>query len=346
VSPDDGVAGRLRRLIETTGPITVAQYMAEANAHYYATRDPLGRDFVTAPEISQMFGELVGLWLAELWLRAGSPAACYVELGPGRGTLATDALRAMRAASLTPPVHFVETSPTLRNAQRQRVPDAAWHERFDDVPEDAPLLVVANEFFDALPIRQIVRTRTGWSERYVGVESDRFAPAAGPLVPDAAIPPHLRSAPEGTIVETSPAAAAIAAEIAARLRRQGGAALIIDYGHVRTSAGETLQAVAKNRFADPWEQPGEHDLTAHVDFEALSHAARGAGAKVFGPAPQGSWLTAMGIDLRTEALSRAAPHRAPEIGSARERLTSPRQMGDLFKAVAFVAEGWPEPTGF
>ena len=339
-------AERLRRLIASAGPIPVAQYMAEANAHYYATRDPLGRDFITAPEISQMFGELIGLWLADLWSRANSPRVAYVELGPGRGTLAADALRAMRAAGLTPPVHFVETSPTLRATQAERVPGAQWHDRFAEVPSDASLLIVANEFFDALPVRQLIRGRSAWHERYVGIDDSGFAPAAGPIVPEEAIPGHLRPAPEGTIVETSPATAAIASDIAAALAARGGAALIVDYGHARTSPGETLQAVAAHQFADPWKAPGEHDLTAHVDFEALAAAGRAEGVRVLGPAGQGEWLSAMGIDLRTEALSRAAPERAPEIGGARDRLVSPRQMGELFKALAFVAEGWPDPAGF
>jgi SAM-dependent MidA family methyltransferase len=338
---------RLQRLIATSGPICVAHYMAEANAHYYASRDPLGAagDFTTAPEISQMFGELIGLWLADLWTRAGRPPAAYVELGPGRGSLAADALRAMRAAGLAPAVHFVETSRTLRAAQAERVPSATWHDDVSSLPEDVPLLVVANEFFDALPVRQLVQTGRGWHERLVGFEDGRFSPAAGPAVPAAAIPEHLRDAPPGAIVETSPASSATVRVLAHRLRSQSGAALIVDYGHARTSAGETLQAVARHNFADPWVEPGERDLTAHVDFEALGAAAADEGVRVFGPVPQGAWLSAMGIDLRTEALIKAAPARAAEITSARDRLVSPRQMGELFKALALVAPGWPEPAG-
>jgi SAM-dependent MidA family methyltransferase len=340
------LADRLRRLIESGGAISVSHYIAEANAAYYGTRDPLGRDFVTAPEISQMFGELAGLWLADVWSRAGAPAADYVELGPGRGTLAADALRAMRAAGLVPPVRFVETSPALRARQAERVPGATWHDRFSDMGGKAPLLVVANEFFDALPIRQFVRGRNGWHERYVAVEGDRFVPSAGPAIPSTILPPGVRDAPEGTIFEAAPAAAAIARDVARALAERGGVALIVDYGHARTAAGETLQAVAGNAFADPWTQPGEHDLTAHVDFQALGDAVRAEGVRVFGATTQGAWLGAMGIDIRTEALSRAAPDRAPEIAAARDRLVSPRQMGALFKVMAFVAEGWPDPAGF
>ncbi|PSJ39115.1 methyltransferase [Sphingomonas deserti] len=320
--------------------------MAEANAAYYGYRDPLGRDFITAPEISQMFGELVGLWIADLWSRAGAPSIRYVELGPGRGTLAADALRAMRAASLAPEVHFVETSRTLRAAQAQRVPTATWHDRFADIPGDEPLIVVANEFFDALPIRQFVRGRSAWHERLVRIEGDSFVPAAGPAVPAGAIPASLGDAIEGSILEIAPTSAAVAGDVADAIAVRGGAALVFDYGHVRTGFGDTLQAMAANRYADPWAAPGEQDLTAHVDFQALGEAAGASGVRLFGPTTQGAWLGELGIDVRTEALSRAAPDRAPEIASARDRLVSPRQMGSLFKAMAFVAEGWPHPAGF
>ncbi len=343
------LSDRLQRLIAMHGPISVSHYMAEANAHYYATRDPLGAggDFTTAPEISQMFGELIGLWLAELWVRAGGTAnARYVELGPGRGTLASDALRAMRAAGFEPPVELVETSPALRKLQAQAMPFARWHDDVTSLPEDAPLLVVANEFFDALPARQLIRAGRSWHERLVGHDGTRFVPAAGPAIAASAVPDSLREAPEGTVLETSPASAAIAGELARRIAFQGGAALIVDYGHARTAAGETLQAVEKHGFADPWERPGDRDLTVHVDFEALANAARRQGVRVFGPIGQGEWLHAMGIDLRAAALSRAAPQRAAEVAQARDRLVSPQQMGMLFKVLALVSPDWPEPEGF
>jgi NADH dehydrogenase [ubiquinone] 1 alpha subcomplex assembly factor 7 len=343
------VSERLARLIADSGPISVAHYMAEANAHYYCTRDPLGAagDFITAPEISQMFGELIGVWLAELWDRAGRPDnACYVELGPGRGTLAVDALRAMRAAGLTPPVELVEISPALREAQQERLPAARWHDGADSLPQDGPLLIVANEFFDALPIRQIVATEHGWRERMVGRDGASFVPAAGPPVPVEAIPAALRAAPAGTVLETSPASAAIMRGLADRIARQGGAALIVDYGHVRTNAGETLQAISGHRFADPWHDPGERDLTAHVDFEALGDAARAGGAEVHGPVEQGAWLETMGIEHRAATLARASPERADEIHQARHRLVSPDAMGRLFKAMAVTAPRWPLPAGF
>ena len=340
---------RLQRLIAASGPISVAHYMAEANAHYYATRDPFGAagDFTTAPEISQMFGELAGLWLADLWTRAGRPEGVrYVELGPGRGTLAADALRAMRAAGLQPPVELVETSPVLRRAQAERVPGASWHEDLDSVPEDGPLLLVANEFFDALPARQLLATQSGWHERHLTFAEGRFVPAAGPPVPASAIPEAVRAAAAGTIIETSPAAVATARQIAQRINMQGGAALIVDYGHDRTAGGETLQAVWAHDYADPWVDPGERDLTVHVDFQALIEAATGEGAIVHGPVGQGEWLERTGIGARAEALCKASPDRSREIATARERLTSPAQMGTLFRVMALTAPGWPVPEGF
>jgi SAM-dependent MidA family methyltransferase len=316
---------RLKARIAAEGPISVADYMAEANAHYYATRDPFGieGDFTTAPEISQMFGELIGIWLADLWQRAGaSQAARYVELGPGRGTLAEDALRAMRGAGLAPPVELVETSPLLRAAQAERIP-ARWHDDLSTIPESGPLLVVANEFFDALPVRQYEAGR------------ELLVAHDGRFVRDGAVE-----------TETSPASLEIVGALARRLAAQGGAALIVDYGHDRPGTGDTLQAVSGHAFADPFEAPGERDLTAHVDFHALASAARVAGVRVFGPAPQGAWLGAMGIKLRAASLAKAAPERGPEIAAARERLTGAGQMGRLFKAMALVAPSWPQPAGF
>jgi len=343
------LADRLRRLIEASGPISVAHYMAEANAHYYATRDPFGAagDFTTAPEISQMFGELIGLWCADLWARAGAPAdVAYVELGPGRGTLAADALRAMGRAGLRPDGHFVEASPALRRAQAERVPAATWHGDIASLPEGVPLLVVANEFFDALPVRQLVATERGWCERMVALEAGRFVPVSGPARGSEAIPPQLRAAPPGTVIETSPASLAVLRRVASAIAASGGAALIVDYGHERSGVGDTLQAVAGHAYADPWEEPGARDLTAHVDFQALGDAAASAGVRVFGPREQGAWLEAMGIGLRAEALARAAPERADEIAAACRRLTSPEEMGRLFKVLALVAPDWPEPAGF
>ncbi|HWT11499.1 MAG TPA: SAM-dependent methyltransferase [Allosphingosinicella sp.] len=320
---------RLRRRIAKEGPISVADYMAEANAFYYADRDPIGAagDFTTAPEISQMFGELVGVWLVDLWLRAGKPnSARFVELGPGRGTLAQDALRAMRAAGLDPPIELVETSPLLRRVQAERLPGARWHDDVSGLPRDGPLLIVANEFFDALPVRQYAR----------GGGELRVTWAGGRFVRDCA----------DEIAEDSPASTALVRTLADRLAVQGGAALIVDYGHDGAGVGDTLQAVSGHAYADPWQAPGTRDLTAHVDFAALAGAARGEGVAAFGPVAQGDWLEAMGIQLRSAALAKASPGRTEEIAAARERLIAPSQMGRLFKVLALAAPAWPEPAGF
>lgn len=346
--PSPELATRLRRLIAGGGPIPLAQYMALANSHYYATRDPLGAagDFTTAPEISQMFGELIGLWLADLWLRAGVGSAAYVELGPGRGTLAADALRAMGKVGLQPPVHCVETSPVLRAAQAARIAGITHHDAITTLPTDRPLLIVANEFFDALPIRQLVRTDAGWRERMVDWRGDRLVPTLGEQRFDTVIPAALADTPIGGMVETSPASVAILRELAARIVTQGGALLVIDYGYEGPIAGDTLQALHRHRFADPFEAPGEQDLTAHVDFTALAEAARAEGAAAYRVIGQGALLASLGIDARAEALSRAAPDRSAAIETARARLTESAEMGTLFKALAVTAPRWPIPGGW
>jgi SAM-dependent MidA family methyltransferase len=342
------LADRLARAITLAGPIPLSQFMGAANAHYYATRDPLGArgDFTTAPEISQMFGELIGLWLADLWDRAGRPPARYVELGPGRGTLAVDALRAMAKAGLSPPVDFIETSPTLRAAQAERVPGAEWHLGFIGIAEEAPLLIVANEFFDALPIRQLVATHEGWRERLVACQDTLFLPIAGDRSFDMIIPKHLRHADPGSILETSPAGVAVLRGLAARLLAQGGAALIVDYGYEGPAIGDTLQAVRGHQYANPFEDPGEADLTAHVDFATLKEAAEAEGLVVHGPVTQGAFLQALGIEARTEALAKAAPDRAGTLAVDRDRLIGDEAMGELFKVIALTAPGWPIPAGF
>ncbi|TVV69693.1 class I SAM-dependent methyltransferase [Sphingomonas solaris] len=342
------ISARLERLIAAAGPIPVALFMAEANTAYYAARDPLGSDgdFITAPEISQMFGELTGLCLADLWQRAGRPDAAYAELGPGRGTLAADALRAMRPAGLAPPVHFVETSPALREKQAERVAGAFWHDDIATLPADRPLLVVANEFFDALPVRQLIATYSGWRERLVTHDGEGFVAVPGAVPFDAAVPAHLRRAAPGSILETCPAAVAITRALAARIVAQGGAAIVIDYGYAEHAAGDTLQAVHAHAYADPFAKPGASDLTAHVDFAALAAVAAAEGAVVAGPVDQGAWLAALGLSTRAAMLAKATPARAAEIEAARARLADADQMGTLFKALAIVAPGWPAPAGF
>jgi SAM-dependent MidA family methyltransferase len=282
----------IRERIRTAGALSVEAYMEACNSYYYATRDPLGTggDFTTAPEISQMFGELVGAALADVWVRAGRPANVrYVELGPGRGTLASDALRVMRSARLTPPVHFVETSETLRAAQLAAVPGAAHHDSIGELPGDGPILLVANEFLDALPIRQFVR----------GVER-RVVLSGGQLAFDR----------DGDIFEDSPARDEAVRSLSEGLVALGGVALVIDYGHERSASGDTLQAVRGHRFAPVLADPGEQDLTSHVDFQRVGEVAREAGAFTDGPAEQGPWLERLGIIARARALANAAPPRA------------------------------------
>ncbi len=300
--------------------------MEACNDFYYATRDPLGRDgdFTTAPEISQMFGELVGAALADSWTRAGSPAeAVYAELGPGRGTLAADALRVLRRSGFAGEVHLVETSPVLRSAQREAVPGAVWHDSVDDLPA-APLLLVANEFLDALPVRQFV----------AGVER-KVMIAAGGLAFDR----------DGEIVERSPAREDAVTAIATCLASRGGAALIIDYGHERTAPGDTLQAVSGHRYVPTLVDPGEQDLTAHVDFEAVGRAASEAGAKVTAVITQGEWLNRLGIGARAAALATANPERIPELEQVVDRLCHEEQMGQLFKVMGVYSPDWPAPAG-
>ena len=337
---------RLARAIALAGPMPVSQFMAAANAHYYATRDPLGAagDFVTAPEISQMFGELVGLWCADLWDRAGRPDCHWVELGPGRGTLAADARRAMGKAGFDPAIHFVETSPTLRAAQADRVPDATWHDAVDTLPTNGAILVVANEFFDALPIRQLVATPAGWRERLVACQDTLFLPIAGKGVPAEVIPVPLRDAAPGSVLEVSPASVSVVRALATRFAVQGGALLAIDYGHEGPLLGETLQAVRGHGFANPYETPGEVDLSAHVDFTTLAAAAQAGGGVAWGPVEQGEWLVKLGIDARAASLARSSPDRAETIVADRARLV--QGMGSLFKALAVTAPAWPQPAGF
>ena len=356
------LAEHLRRRIAVQGPLTVAEYMADCLGHprlgYYATKDPLGAagDFITAPEISQMFGELIGLWCAEVWGAMGAPEPVILaELGPGRGSLMADVLRATRtvpAFAAAVRLHLVETSPALRQRQRRALDEAApgaapaWHDDFSGVPE-GPLLLAANEFFDALPVRQFERTAEGWRERLVdaGPDGFRLVLAPGPAAP--LIPQSLAGAPPGSVVEFCAAGIGLAHAIASRLARFGGAALIVDYGHGANAIGETLQAVKDHAYHGVLESPGEADLTAHVDFAALARAAAGGGARFFGPVPQGRFLESLGIGARAEALAAdAAPDQAADIEAARRRLTGAEGMGTLFKAAAIQHPDLPVPPGF
>jgi len=312
--------------IRSEGPLTVEAYMEACNAYYYATRDPLGvaGDFTTAPEIHQMFGEMVGAALADVWNRAGKHGdAAYAELGPGRGTLANDALRVLRRAGFNGEVHLVETSPALREAQAKLLPEAKFHDGFATIPP-APLLLVANEFFDALPVKQWI----GDEERGVTHDGTRFAFTL-----------------DGPIRETSPVREEVADGLARHLAAHGGVAIVIDYGHAGGEQGDTLQAVRNHCFADPLSEPGEQDLTSHVDFAALAGAARRSGAEVSRVTSQGTWLETLGIGARAMALAAKNPQDTETIAAARRRLCDEEEMGQLFKVMALRAPGWPEVAG-
>jgi SAM-dependent MidA family methyltransferase len=342
----------IRRLIRIAGPMPVSRYMELCLTHpqhgYYTTREPLGRegDFITAPEVSQMFGELLGLWAASVWKQMGSPRAInLVELGPGRGTMMMDALRAIRvlpAFLQAVSVHLVEINPVLREAQKKTLSatkaQITWYDRLDDVPE-GPAIILANEFFDALPIAQAVRTEHGWHERVVIVDDKdalAFAAADHPLPRfDLLVPAVVNAAPVGSICEWRTNDAAI--QLARRLRLSGGVVLIIDYGPLRGAAGDTLQAVARHAYVDPLKHPGTADITAHVDFQALAQAAEDAGARVHGPIEQGEFLRRLGIESRATSLMAKAPSDViDDIAHAMRRLTGSGRanMGSLFKVLA------------
>jgi SAM-dependent MidA family methyltransferase len=348
----------LIRLIREEGPLGISRYMALCLGHprhgYYMTRDPFGAqgDFTTAPEISQMFGELLGLWAGAVWQMMGKPKSLrLVELGPGRGTLMADMLRAARIVpgfreALS--IHLVEISPVLRQAQHQTLAGAAapsWHDGIETAL-DGPVIIIANEFLDALPLDQFVRTGDGWRERLVGLDArDELAfGLAG--VPEATL---TVAAPEGSVIEQPAAALDVMAAISRHLASQGGAALFIDYGSARSGFGDTLQAVRRQRHVEVLAEPGEADLTVHVDFARMAQAARHSGASIHGPATQREFLLALGLAERAQALcAKARPEQAAAIRSAFARLTATGAtgMGELFKVLALSQPGLPPLPGF
>jgi len=353
----------IRALIETQGPISVSRYMALCLAHpeygYYTTRDPRGADgdFTTAPEISQIFGELIGIWCAEAWRLMGSPSRLVlVELGPGRGTLMKDALRATK---VTPgflqsvELHLVETSPVLQERQRETlhgiVPAIAWHSETKTLPHDAPIIVIGNEFVDALPIDQFEKKDGRWHERKIGLGADgSLCFGLDPsLLPDfeKTLPDRMTPAPNGAVLERRDVS--VISQLVSRISKNGGAALFVDYGHAESGFGDTLQAVSGHDYAEPLETPGEVDLTSQVDFEALA-ALAGNTTLSMGPVSQRSFLTSLGIEMRAEVLKQnASPAIRAEIGISLERLIGPAPgMGELFKALAFAHRDLPALPGF
>jgi len=353
----------IKKLTRKSGPMPVWRYMELCLTHpefgYYVSRDPLGRegDFTTAPEVSQMFGELLGLWAASVWKAIGSPPLLrLIELGPGRGTMMADALRALR---VVPPlyqslsIHLVEINPVLRDKQKSLLSgarDIAWHDSIDDIP-DGPAIIFANEYFDVLPIHQAVKRETGWHERTVEIDANgdlAFGSAAEPIPHfEVLLPPLVLSAPVGAVFEWRPDAEIM--KIATRVRDQDGAALIIDYGHVRSDAGDTFQAIARHSFADPLKNPGQADVTAHVDFQALARAVEDLGARVHGPVPQGDFLKRLGIETRAVTLMAKASHEVSEdISGALKRLVGGGRggMGSMFKVLAVSEPNLVSLAGF
>jgi len=354
---------RLITLIKTNGPITVADYMADALGHphegYYTSRTAIGAegDFTTAPEISQIFGELIGVWLVQSWIDLGEPKSFkLVEMGPGRGVLMADVLR---AAELRPEflnaaeVWLVETSGRMRHEQQRRLRDVRptidWADTVSDVP-DGPSLIIANEFFDCLPVRQFVRTAAGWRERLVGLSPEEtslaFTHAPSPPAPETPLP-EKEDVDEGAIVEICDEQQILADTLAARLVEQNGRALVLDYGRIKSGPGETLQAVRSHEYWPVLSSPGRADITAHVDFKALDATVIENGAGAYGPVPQGAFLESLGLTLRVERLCAGkSPKEQADIHAGAHRISSPTQMGEIFKAFCISSPNLPPPPGF
>ncbi|MBT6137161.1 MAG: class I SAM-dependent methyltransferase [Rhodospirillaceae bacterium] len=358
----ENLTSTLRQRIASDGPLSVADYMQAAlldpDHGYYSTQEPFGvdGDFITAPEISQMFGELIGLWAAVVWQGLGSPETiALVELGPGRGSLMSDVLRASRAVpdfSSAIEVHVIEASPRLRQIQRETLVghDITWHDDIEGIP-GVPSITIANEFLDALPIRQIIRAEDGWHERLVdwSGEHERFEWSQGDALTDLArhLPlPLAEKAKVGDIWEISTTARHAVTALSKRISLAGGAALIIDYGYAVSSLGDTLQAVRNHSSVSVFDAPGSADLTAHVDFAACAEIAAAAGALTHGPTTQRAFLRGLGIELRAARLAAAMKEKQRlEIESALARLIDPSEMGTLFKVMAITAPNSGAPPG-
>lgn len=347
---------RLAAQIRASGPMDVARYMNaclhDPDFGYYATRPALGEggDFITAPLISQMFGELIGLWAVETWTRMGRPAPFrLVEMGPGDGTLMSDLLRATRLSPQftdAADVWLVEVSQPLRDRQRQSLGDhLSWASSLDEVPGQAPVILIANELLDCLPARQFVRTERGWAERVVGLDAGgELVFGLTPPLPAAALLQRLGEAAPGSILEQSPAQAALGAELGRRIAAFGGAALLIDYGRAVPGFGDTLQALRRHRKESPLAGPGEADLTVHADFPAVLAAAGAEGAETPQILTQGDFLVRLGIGSRAEALASSRPDLSDTIERQLERLVSPDEMGELFKVACIHSAGFVPPA--
>lgn len=338
--------------LEESGPITVSDFMGDAVSHYYANHIPfgIGGDFVTAPEISQMFGELIGLWCVDVWVRLGKPQKLHlIECGPGRGTMMADMLRATQALSAfhdAVSVHLVESSMQLMVQQKQALDhfpvDIMWHERFEEIALDAPFILIGNEFLDALPIDQYEYKDGAWHKRLVAAKDDALA---FDVAEDSLPISHYGQ--QGDVIELSPARDTFVANVAENLVAHKGAALFIDYGHERSAVGDTLQAVKAHKFSDVLRDAGEADLTSHVDFESIAQEAQEKGCKTFGPVGQGAFLRTLGIEQRAEVLGKnATPAQRDELAMALVRLTGAKEMGNLFKVMAVVGDEQMDLAGF
>ncbi len=353
VSEPTDLATLIDTQIRAAGPISLSTYMRLCLTHptlgYYKNADPLGTagDFITAPEISQIFGELIGLWVAGTWQAMGTPAAIdLVELGPGRGTLMEDAMRVISQVPGLPQtirLNLVETNTALIAEQKKRLQqyNPRWISEISELDDTAtPLIIIANEFFDALPIKQIQKAGGNWHERLIGLKSDQRAWGLSPTpLPAEALPAAIRDAEDGAVWETSLIAREVMGDIAARLASRRGALLAIDYGYATTQTGDTFQAIERHAFADPLAHPGQADLTAHVDFEALAEAATNKGANALPLQTQKGFLEALGITQRTQTLQKANPAMHDSLAAATHRLIGEDQMGGLFKCLCVTAPG-------
>ena len=359
----DGIAGRIAEQIRDGGPVSVAAFMTEAmfdpREGYYATKNPIGagEDFITAPSVSQMFGELIGLWCGQVWMDMGQPTSFQlVELGPGTGQMMSDIIRAGRAVPgfmEAAHIHLIEASAALKMVQgRTLTPmgvEIGWLDRIDDIPP-GPAIIIGNEFLDCLPMRQAVKQNGHWHERLVGLNDagDGFRFVIGPILGAEAdlVPERLRDAADGTLIEFRPGDQQVVDVLAQRFASHPGHALFIDYGPAISEPGDTFQAIRQHQKSDPLEAPGTADLTARVDFEQLGVFAKSAGLDVSGPATQGAWLKELGIEIRAAALIGQAPEQKSKIARQVMRLSEPDQMGELFKVIGLSTQGLPKPPGF